>query len=658
MKNSGCFFTFCLLFCAFAGGLQSQNHQEETANTDQDGADTLTLSDKDTEAIVLSDIGKSYFVENDYSYDVMFERETKIKIISEAGIKWAEIEIPFYEEDGRGEDISDIEAIAYNFEGDRKADKIRLDKSTIYTEKINDLWSVKKFAIPGVKAGTIIKYKYKIKSPYIFNFHDWEFQWKIPVIYSSYEVHMIPFYEYRWVLQGRDKFDSMTSFESEGLGRRYKGTTFNDIIYKYEMKNLPPFDNEEFITSVNDYIIKIDFQLAKITYPGYIQNVIKDWKSLIKELNDHEDFGGYLKRAQKVAPKLLDIKSLLMKSETERFNYIMDYVKANYSWNGHNGKFVTKKLSELLKDKHGSSAELNLLTTGLLKAAGIETYPVIISTRDHGKINTDYPFSHFFNYTLFLSVINGNKMLADVTEVLGQNYRLPARCINGIGLVLNEKINGAWVNLAALAPSETTDKIEIQVREDSKAEARVLSIFKEYDALSKRKEYRENPGNLKKLTDSENYEIVDTTLIVKNESDPQKPFVLHYTTTGKPLTIENKIYLQPFLEKIPTNNPLKQETRSYPVDMIYARKRSFESIIQIPEHAEIDYIPVNFNLDNDLFSMEYAVSSDKEQVRILFNYYFKKAIYSPEEYHDVKAFFEKIISKGNDKIILKMQKEI
>ena len=54
--------------------------------------------DKDTsaEAVVIYDIGESYFADNDNGFDVVFQRKTKIKIFNKAGLRWAQFEIPYY----------------------------------------------------------------------------------------------------------------------------------------------------------------------------------------------------------------------------------------------------------------------------------------------------------------------------------------------------------------------------------------------------------------------------------------------------------------------------------------------------------------------------------------------------------------------------------
>ena len=84
-------------------------------------------------------------------------------------------------------------------------------------------------------------------------------------------------------------------------------------------------------------------------------------------------------------------RSLRMKNST-RF---LDYVKNNYNWNNNNDKFASKTPNQLINDKFGNCADINLFTIGLLNSIGIESYPLILSTREHGKIKVDYPFSQF-----------------------------------------------------------------------------------------------------------------------------------------------------------------------------------------------------------------------------------------------------------------------
>ena len=255
--------------------------------------------------------------------------------------------------------------------------------------------------------------------------------------------------------------------------------------------------------------------MAKVNYKtGGSQEIITTWTKLIQELNKHENFGKYIKKSKKSASKLLNIDEVLTKTPKERFNTVLDYVKNNYKWNNFLGKYTTKSSSKFLKEKHGSCADINLFTIGLLNAVGIEAYPVLSSTRSHGKIKYDYPYSHFFNYVLIYAKVDGKTILSDATDPLNDNQRIPVRCINDKGLVI-EKDKQNWVKLNATRLSETqyfftsTPSVE-EVKTD------VMTYSTQYKGLYNRKVYGENKQKIKEELNKQSYNVSEESIGVKN----------------------------------------------------------------------------------------------------------------------------------------------
>lgn len=116
--------------------------------------------------------------------------------------------------------------------------------------------------------------------------------------------------------------------------------------------------------------------------------------------------------------------------------------------------------------------------------------------------------------------------------------------------------------------------------------------------------------------------------------------------------VNEKIYLSPLLNEIISDNPLKQNERSYPIDMMYPQKRMFNATILIPEDFKVEYLPSERTINNQLFELTYGVESDDKEINISFDYYFKTPIYSSHQYSIIKAFFDIIVKKGNEKIVL------
>ncbi|MDD2475142.1 MAG: DUF3857 domain-containing protein [Dysgonamonadaceae bacterium] len=605
--------------------------------------------DKDAEAVVLFDVGTSRFLERNGSFEVVFERKTRVKILSEAGLKWAEIQIPYYQQGDIYETVHDIEAFTYNFENGPV--KIPLNTSNIFNEKINDAWNAKKFALPNVKVGSIIEYKYTIKSQDVFNLRDWDFQWRIPVVHSEYEVSMVPFYVYVYIMQGANKFDSYKSYTDEGLPRRLGKVTYQDYIHKYIMRDLPAFKSEEFITSINDYIIKLDFQLSQINYPtGKTVEIMTTWDKMNKELLKNSDFGGYIKKSEKLAKKLINIDSLASKTDKEKFDAVLEYVKRNYNWNKYNGKFASKSPNDFIKDKYGSCADINLFTIGLLNAVGIDAKPVIISTRENGKIKYDYPLSAYFNYVTILANVEGEKTMSDATEILNLNNRIPSRCINDKGLIVdNEGVE--WVSLECKFLSEVNNDIQIEIINNDVMNTTVSKAATEYDGLNFRNNYGDNTEAVKKRLENKDYAIIDSTINIQNLYDKEKPFILSYKQSSKPEIINEKIYIAPFLDEIISDNPLKQNERTYPIDMTYPTKRVFATTIIIPEGYQVDHTPIEQKVKNKLFELNYNTIQEDGKIKVLFDYTFNNSVYSPNDYTKIKSYFNIIVKKGNEKIV-------
>jgi len=607
--------------------------------------------DKDAEAVVLFDIATSHFEMVADRFEIVFERTTRIKILSEAGIDWAEVEIPYYQEGGIYEEVARIEAYSYIFENGH-LNKTQFDVSNVYTEKINSYWNVKKFAIPNVKPGSIIEYKYRINSQYMFNLRDWEFQWRIPVVYSEYKVKLVPFYEYAYILQGANKFDSFSSYQDNGLERNVGMYKFHDAVSKFVMKDVPAFKDEEFISSINDYLIKLDFQLAKVNrMNGSSEEIMTTWEGLIKDILKNPDFGKYVNKSEKLGAKLISEKDLDSKSDKEKFNYILEYVKSNYNWNGHTGKYATKSPNKFNQEKHGNCADINLFTTGLLRSAGIEAYPVLITTRQHGKIRLDYPFSHFFNYVVILAKVNGAEVLTDATDVLCLNDRVPTRCINDKGLIV-KKDNLDWIKPTLATPSEINTVIQIEKVTPEIITAGISKTATEYNALNYRNSYGENLDEIKKSLEKKSYTIEDSGLSVKNQRDIEKPYTLSYKLSKGIESFNEKIYISPFLNEVISDNPLKQKTRAYPIDMVYPTKRKYLTIIPIPEGYEVNYLPSAQRIRDPLFDLTYSASHDDKQIIISLNYYFKKSVYSASTYSKIKSYYSVIVKKGNEKVAL------
>ena len=291
-----------------------------------------------------------------------------------------------------------------------------------------------------------------------------------------------------------------------------------------------------------------------------------------------------------------------------------------------------------------------MLAIGLLNAAGIEAYPLIISTRENGKIKIDYPYLKFFNYLLISATIEGKNVLLDATDILCPNDRLPTRCLNDRGLLIKPG-DVQWISLKTSVPSEIQTTISI----DSIGSVSHSSSFisaSEYDALRYRNLYGEDKKKIAGRVDENVYTVDESSITVKNLKQYAEPYSMKFNTVFKTEKINEKIYLSPFLDEPISENPLKQNSRTYPIDIVYPVKRSFNSVIAIPEGYKVEYVPEDDKIKNDLFELNYNVKNDGKNINIAFNYIFKKSVYAAADYLNLKYYYKDIIKKGYEKVVL------
>jgi hypothetical protein len=112
--------------------------------------------DPEAEAIILLD---QAVVKYDDEWHMITERRIRIKILNERGLDRGNIIIPFYSKDGF-EYLSTVQAYTFNFDANGMQPGLVVDKKSFHTEKKNNYYSLLKFAMPAVKAGSILEYHY------------------------------------------------------------------------------------------------------------------------------------------------------------------------------------------------------------------------------------------------------------------------------------------------------------------------------------------------------------------------------------------------------------------------------------------------------------------------------------------------------------------
>lgn len=624
--------------------------------------------DPQAEAIVIYDKGESFFeYQEQLGYVIKFTRTKRIKVFNEAGLAYGNVEVMAYQgSDGNKESLKSFKAYSHNINNLGTIEKREVGLEAVHEERINDFWSVYKVAIPNVKPGTVVEYEYVMQTPFLGNPPDWQFQSRIPTLYSEYVLNAIPFYSYTFSAQGIREFDYRNSTASK-VKRQFgsvvdvygqnmgSGVEFTDLVHTYVMKDIPAFRDEDYITSVEDYIQKLDFQLAVIYQPsGSSREIMTSWETLVNTMMDSKSIGKYLDASEKLAKKeILEMIDIDSKNDVAKAVEIIEFMKANFHWNEMYGKSTSEKPKYVLENKTGNVGELNLLLIGTLRAAGFEVDPVILSTRSNGKIKKQFPSDPSFNYLVALVKIQEKSFLADITEPLIAYNRIPLRAINDQGLVLDKSV--PWVDLNVNPISENLKQFNISLYPEKGIGTSKLNLqMTEFESYSYKVQFQNDSEKLTKLLKDKGLELNDNIQSFNFEK-PRLPYVIEANVDFELGRLGDKIFFQPFLNFPMKENLLTQKERNYPVDFVYPANYSFEVKVNIPEGYTLIQSIDDYNFSNELTELNLESSTLDNVITIRANYAFKKAVYEPRQYSYLKNQINQIIERFNKEMVF--QKE-
>jgi len=594
---------------------------------------------KDTSAVaaILFKTGRVYFED----LTTITRVKTKIKIYKKEGYEWANEEILHYID---GENVYFSDAVTYNLV-DGKIEKTKLKSEGEFEQKINKYFSQKKITMPNVREGSIIEYEYTIRSGNFGSLRDWYFQSSIPVNYSEYNVK-IPYF---LTFNKRAKGYVFPKLSSEPTYNRETSEV-------YKLENIPAIKEESFVNNINNYKASISHELAMVNIPGrYYKSFSTDWDAVTKIIYEDDDFGPELNKTGYFED---DIKTVIndLKTREETIDAIFNYVKASVKWNNYTGYSCNDGVRKAYKDKTGNVAEINLILTAMLRYAGLTANPVLVSTRENGIAL--FPSRTAFNHVIAAIETPEGFILLDATEKYSVPNVLPLRDLNWRGRLIRKDGTSVEVDLMPKNLSRESTNMSIVLKSDGSAEGKIRRQFTDHEALEFRQKNlaTSNEIYLEEL-ENKNHNIEINDYARENDLNLSKPIVESYSfkDTKDIEIINDKIYISPMLFMAAKENPFKQEVREYPVDFGYPFQNKYNFNIEIPEGYVIESMPqpINIATGENIGAFRFIIGNAGNTIQVSVTKTINTALITSDYYEILKNFYQQIIDKQNEKIVLK-----
>lgn len=632
---------FLVLFCLFSLSIFSQ--KKKSTKIGNVNIDELKMStyekDSTANAVVLFEHA-NYYLDESKEYKKTTDYYFKIKILKKEGAEKATIKIPFYGE----EKVHSIKGITYNLSENNSIHKTHLLESKIYTKDLYTKWKELTFTLPNIKEGSVIEYTYSITSPYS-KIDDWYFQSDIPKIKSDFTASILGNWKYNIRVIGFLKLIRNNASVKKncisipGLG------SGSCLILEYGIDDVPAFKEEVYMLSKENFISKVSFELESYTSTnGGTEKFTKTWKDADRSLK--YDFLDNQTSKKSFFKKQLDPSILTTINDLERAKKVYSFIQNYFHWNKKYWPSKKVRIKEAFENKSGNIFDINLALYNSLQAAEIESYLTLTSTRNRAVPTKLHPVIDEFNYLIVKIIIDNKTYFLDATKKQLPFGLVQYQALNGDGRVMDFKNGSFWETITSNKKTYRNTKAQLTLNDNNELSGNLMISNDGYFAVKNRdkltlKSHEDFVENFE--SDHPNIEIEDFDF--KNIKDNDKALHQIYNITFDEVDFKNKLRLNPFLIKKHTVNPFKLNTREYPVDFAYPRNDTYMLSLNLPDNYTIKKLPENKTLSLPNKGGRYILSYRKNEntltvyARISIN----KKVYSSEEYHYLKEFYNQII---------------
>lgn len=573
--------------------------------------------DSTAPAVILCDFG---CFRSNY---LTFTRTMRIKILKKEGYEWANRS---FQTDWK----STVKGVTTNLENGKAVQTKLRNESIFETRVIGDYYELR-VAMPDVKVGSVIDIEYTF--PGIPS--EWKFQEVIPVLYSELILEESPDVKMRKNFAGYEKLT-------------YSSPT------RWIARDMHAFKAEPFMNSIENYICKMKIDLQQISFT----TINTSWEKVCEILEESSYFG----MPRTSTAFLNDMARQLSSRYSNREDLLRaayDTIRLKINWNEQVQPFLSDgNMAAVYKAGTGNSAEINLMLYKLLKKLDFETYPVALCTRDHGTISKYFPSMRQINYAIVYARIDNKEFLLDATEKYMPSYLIPSRCLNTEGRLVDRTKN-IWLPVTTDRKERDIVIYELNITDDlimigniniSRYDYAAFDFRKKYFKFNSQSEYTEDclrdmPGMTIKDMQFRNLDSIYNALSEK----------IVVEITNQVLRVDSSLYIIPAYFEELRQNPFQLETRKYPVDFGVLSEKTMILDLALPAGYSVVSSPKPQILklkDNSAFFM-YQVTVMDNKVKIMTKFGINKAMYLPEDYDNLREFYNQVIKKQSEPVILK-----
>ncbi|MGB0063191.1 MAG: DUF3857 and transglutaminase domain-containing protein [Terracidiphilus sp.] len=605
----------------------------------------------------------------------------RIKVLTEKGKEMATVELPYLQSYWK---VTDIKGRTIHPDG--TIVPLAGKPDDLLSEKVGDEQIKRKvFTLPSVDVGSILEYRYTIS--YGDNCDQLDGtcffvppNWPIQQPHFIHKAHFVFTPIPTLSPSGASASFTFMGFLADRHGRVATGIAYAQHLpqgeavkrgmtaYTVDLTDVPPIPDEEWMPPISSVLFHVNF------YYTYVHDLKQFW---IDDGNlwstDVDKFAEPSKAIQNavnglVAPGDSDVdKAKKLYAAVQALDNTDYSRQKTHSEMRALGIKEAKHAEDTWAQKSGSSEDIAMLYLAMLRAAGLNAVAVKVVDRDRAIFDPTFLNLEQLDTTLVAFTTGGKQMVLDPGEKMCPfgtvNWRHSG--VEGLSqgdkaimlsttpeLAYNDNIVSRTADLTLDAHGSVTGSIQIIMTGQKSLEWRQAAL-------------RNDESEVKKQFDRELEAIVPEGVEAHIDhflglDQPGQNLMAMVNVNGTMGTATAKRLLLPGLFfETRTGAPFaKEDTRLEPVDMRYAERVNDDVIYHFPAGMTVEGAPQDASVPwqgHAVFILKSKPGSDQIEIQSTLARAFSQA--KPEEYQDLRGFYQKVAAAEQAQLVLKIAPE-
>lgn len=575
----------------------------------------------------------------------------RIKIFTEEGRKYANIEIPFRKGFDKVAHIrgrtTKPDGSVVDFDG-----KV-FERSLVTGRGLKYL--AEAFVLPSVEPGCVVEYSYTLDLERAYSSHwilsEALFTKSARFSLKPYSRPTNPPITIRW------------SWQNLPPGADPKAGS--DGAIRMEASNIAPFQAEDFMPPPDEVKSRVDF----VYEAAWLE---KDpdqfWKRVVRVRNDQvEKFIGRRKAMEDAVAQIIspndppEVKLRKIYERVRQFrNTTYELRKTTQEMKRDNEKVETN-VEDIWKRGYGDSGRLDLLYLALARAAGFEAYACLVADRAHYFFDPKLMQSGKLDALVVLTKLNGKDLYLAPGAEFTPFGMLPWAETGTPGLRL-DKDGGTWIKTAIGSSTESQIRrtAQLKLEETGDLEGRATVTYTGLEAMYRRVEERneDEVARKKVLEDGLRQRVPGTTeLEMTNKPDwdsTDAPLVaeMNIRISGLAANAGKRMLLPVGLFSAPEKHIFEHADRVHPIYFEYPYEEVDEVTVELPGGWQVDSVPSPQMKDGHVITYSLNVENGKRTVHVVRKLSVNFIMLDQAYYTALRNFFQAVRSGDEQQIVL------